>query len=309
MRKGLIDKIKLPVRKYLEYSRKLDPNDATILVSDPRGGSTWLSECLLQDKKLALIWEPLHIGENRLFKEIGFDYRQHIPENDRWNEAQYRFEKLLSGGNLSVWTTSKVSLRKLQKSERLLFKFCRAHLLLPWLVNNFNFHRSPIYLVRHPFAVVKSQLKEDDWKTVKVPYPIPQGRFNELFSRHQKFLEGLKTTEEVLMATWCICNGYLLTHPGNNIDWITITYENLLIRPEIEVHRISKRWGEKISVNVSAMNKPSSTSKTLYSGIQERLNTWEHYFSQDQINKFVDILDYFKIDLYSRDIIPSKSFD
>ena len=79
-----------------------NPQDTTLIFSDPRGGGTWLSELLLkQENKQALIWEPLHPQNKSIFtKKLRFSSRQYIPVHSDWKEAKNAFESLLKGNIL-----------------------------------------------------------------------------------------------------------------------------------------------------------------------------------------------------------------
>jgi len=73
-----------------------DSGNAILLFSDPRGGSTWLTEILMKAINPAVIWEPLSPGINSEFKKLGFPPRQFIPEEDEWPEAKEAFQELFS---------------------------------------------------------------------------------------------------------------------------------------------------------------------------------------------------------------------
>lgn len=291
--------------------KKFEPEKAILLFCDPRGGSTWLSEILQQNLKVSLIWEPLHVGQNPNFEKIGFGYRQYIPEDAEWAEAKSQFENSFSGRSLNSWTTSKTSIDEMKDADQLMIKFCRGHLLLPWLIQNFDFDFHPIHFVRHPLAVLASMLRHTDWDGVSnASYPIPDGRYNSIYLEHKEFLDSLTSREEVLLTTWCICNQYLLSHKWCNKEWITITYEDMLLDPLKEVERIKKRWGLGDSWDISSIRKPSSTTlKGSPSEVAERLSYWKDYFTDNQLDAFDRIFKYFKLDLYTFEFKPRYCFE
>lgn len=67
-----------------------------LLFSDPRGGSTWLAEVLCKATQKPMIFEPLHLKNVSKVREIGFGWRQHIPEDADWPEAKSFFQNLFS---------------------------------------------------------------------------------------------------------------------------------------------------------------------------------------------------------------------
>jgi hypothetical protein len=297
--------------KKIGIKKGFTSDNSILLFCDPRGGSTWLSEILIRNLSVALVWEPLHLNHNTDFKKIGFYYRQHIPENAHWDEAKKLFDLTISGKNLNKWTTSKTSLEDLKNADKLMTKFCRGHLLLPWMVQNFDLKHQPIHFIRHPLAVLASMLRHQDWDGLNYEsYPIPTGRYTEIYDRHRDFLKNIHLREDVLLATWCICNQYLLNHEWANKRWITVTYENLLLNPEHELARIRTRWGDKKEWDISDVNIPSSTTqKGSPFHAKDRLSYWNKHFNEDQLNQFDRILKYFQVDLYNLESLPTYTFD
>lgn len=286
-------------------------SESILLFCDPRGGSTWLSEILIHNLPVALIWEPLHLTQNPNFDRIGFYYRQHIPDFEKWDEARELFDLTLSGKNLNNWTTSKTTIKELQQADRLMVKFCRGHLLLPWILQNFELHYQPIHFVRHPLAVLASMLRHQDWSGLKYDsYPIPIGRHTEIYIAHKEFLGTVHTREEVLLTTWCLCNQYLLKHEWANKRWITITYENLLLNPSQELSRLRRRWDIKEEWDTTGINIPSSTTQDGSPSLpMDRLSFWNKHFNDEQLTRFDRILNYFKVDLYNFESLPKYTFD
>jgi hypothetical protein len=168
-----------------------DPNENLVIFGDARGGSTWMAELIGQVPKTVLLWEPLHIGRVDYFKQLNFAWRQHIPEDETWYEAQGAFEQLFRGKVLTHYTCSFSSPFYFLFADRMLVKFCRANALVPWLTRVFDFKYEPIYLVRHPFAVVASQLSHPAWESKFDGYQIPDGPYNDLYLIHAHFLSNL----------------------------------------------------------------------------------------------------------------------
>ena len=75
----------------------MDPNQVILIVSDPRSGSTWLSEVLSTINQSYIIDEPLHINNVHELKALKFEWRQHIPVNRNWPAAKQFFKNLFSG--------------------------------------------------------------------------------------------------------------------------------------------------------------------------------------------------------------------
>jgi hypothetical protein len=272
--------------------------------SDPRGGSTWLVEMIYEIIGAPILFEPLHLRRTNEFKKLGFGWRQHIPENAEWPEAHQAFTKLFKGRILNRNLAKKTSPVNFLTSSALIYKFCRANQIIPWLTANFNFKHKPIYLIRHPFAVVSSQLKHGAWDNVK-SMTIPETRYNNLFKTHAEFLTSLKTPEENLTAVWCLCNSETLGNNRNNIDWITINYEEFVTDPKKVFSRIVKIWGINFNLETIDFQRKSKTTKS-GSPIKgkEQIEYWKKSLSSKQIVKMKNVLDHFKVDTYDDNPYP-----
>jgi len=302
----------------VRYSRlagvaRFDPKKARIVSGDPRGGTTWLAQLLNELPGSALIWEPLAVSEVKEVHALKFQWRQFIPEDDSWPEAKELMERILSGRLLSPYLCQQTTPRQLRQANHLLIKFCRANQLLPWLTKEFHFEVPPVYLVRHPCAVVASQLKQGGWKNVPPHFTIPEGRYTSFYTKHEKFLETIDTIEKRLAATWCLCNRVPLSHPDNNKRWITVTYESMLLDGPSEIDRIARRWNVSIPKGVyDKLQTASSTTVTgspiLQGSVREQLEYWKFSLTAGQIENIMSVVNYFGVDLYDSDVLPRRTF-
>lgn len=284
---------------------KFRPEEHVLIFADPRGGSTWLTQIIAEILNKPVIWEPLHIRKVERLIEINFSYRQYIPEDGSWPEAFLFFEDLFKGKIRSNWIYNREPIINFATNSSAIIKLCRANLLIPYIIKNFSFRKQPIYLIRHPFAVVASQLKQGGWDKAGSQFQFGEFRYNEHFLKHRDFLKTLKTKEEVLVATWCLTNHYTLINPFNNKKWITITYEELLMEPKITIDRVLKRWGVECDLNKVDFKKKSDTSiqNKMFTN-EDRLSQWKTFFSKEQLINMNNVLIYFKIDHYSDGVLP-----
>ncbi|WPP52613.1 sulfotransferase domain-containing protein [Catalinimonas niigatensis] len=287
--------------------KEFNPENAILIFSDPRGGSTWLAQLIQHIPNTAVVWEPLHLKEGSYFKHLNFGWRQHIPKDANWSEARQAFSELFQGKHLNAYSTFLSAIKDYRNADYLIFKFCRGNALLPWLVDQFSFKYLPVYLIRHPFAVAASQIKQGGWSSDYQGFKMPDVPFNEIYLEHKSFLSSLRTKEESLVATWCISNMHALNNDNNNQEWICIYYENLLLDPEKELKRIFQLWNMHIPEGIlSAVRKPSKTtiSDSNVKNLSSQLSSWQVFFDQDTIDKLQRILDYFEITHYSKETMP-----
>lgn len=285
-----------------------DPLDNLMIFSDPRGGSTWLSEVVGLIPNTVVLWEPIHQRWVRHFDALNFARRQYIPEHAVWPEAEEAFRELLRGKYLTNWTCEVSPPLTFLSADRMVVKFCRGNALLPWLTKAFRFNYIPVYLVRHPFAVVASQLQHGRWDYPFTGFEIPDGPHNEIYQEHRSYLASIETKEEALTAVWCLTNGVPLKNARNDVDWITVHYEHLLSNPEEELNRIFQRWEMAIpEAALARVQTPSATTKeaTFTEGVEAQLAKWRSSLSADQQARMIDVLAYFEVERYGMEVYPN----
>lgn len=298
--------------KLLRRLCNFDPLANLLVCGGPRSGSTWLAELIASMPGTALLFEPLTSTEFGPFRDLNFARDQPIPEDAEWPEARAAFASMLCGKAISDWniTYSRSSSASFLSARRLVVKCCHANMLLPWLVRQFAFQCPPVFLVRHPFAVVASQLKHGNWAFEFKGFRIPDCRFNESYVRHKPFLLKLETKVEALTAQWCLANRVPLESARNDRDWITVHYEQMLLEPQKELERIFRRWGLPLPNNIAdRIHRPSATAAnvTFTKGSEAQLAKWRHAFSADELKKMRDVLDYFSISTYGEDPFPARA--
>lgn len=291
---------------YVAKGLRFDPRDAVIISGDPRGGTTWLAEILSKNMLLATLWEPLALAKVKRLQDIGFENRQFLPPEHNWREADAYFDDLFAGRVLNAEICKRTNTAELRSAEGLLVKFCRANLLLPYLVDRYEFSKAPIHLVRHPCAVVASQLKQGGWMGVKDYFTLPSGRYSEFVVQHREFLSRVDSKEKHLAAWWCLGNQHLLERHAGETKWLTVYYEDLLIDPNKELSKIAARW--RLGGVLENTRKPSSTtlsSSPVYSGdIDRQLGFWREALSERQVADILTVLDYFGVQAYRLDTTP-----
>ncbi len=289
--------------------RDFDAKDALIICADPRGGSTWLYEILSRIENVAGLWEPLHIGKVSQFKKLGFDWRYYISEDDCFPEARAAFKRLFEGGVREPYILHRTTFRELREAEHLLTKFCRATQLLPWLTREFEFSNKPVHLVRHPCAIVASQLRYGAWDSVNPYFTEKAILSHPLMTLHSDVLSRVDNIESRLAAIWAMNNSVALNHPQRKERWITISYEDMVTRPSDTLELILRDWGLSLNYSIDEIvGMPSKTtldSSPIKSGnAQKQLYYWQSLLTDKQIHNILDTVTAFGIDFYGDDVAP-----
>ncbi len=292
---------------------------ATIAIfSSPRGGSTWLAEIMNQAiERSSLILEPLYRGvyqTNGLMPteykaglpthDLGYWYYQPISDHEQWPESKLFFKKLLNREYLPLSITYENKFSDIPKSDNFIFKFCYGHLMMPWLMNNFDF--TGIFLVRHPGAVISSQLNHINWSHIKnkkeYSFNLPVFRNSGYFEQYRPILDQITTPEENLAAIWAMTNNYIIHHRDNNQKWKTVAYEELFLNPKETLtdlfHFTGHPFPEKVLEKVKI---PSKTTSSTFLENNKQLGSWRKQLSDEQQSRIADILTKFKVNYYSMD--------
>jgi hypothetical protein len=296
--------LSLRERSALLAAKGFKAEDALVLTGDPRGGTTWLMEVLSAWTGTAVNWEPLHHAFGVVPEAMRWGKRPFIPERDRDPERLAMMRELLSSQRTTEWTLRYCTREQALGAERILTKFVRANLLLPWMTATIAFKRKPILLLRHPIPTVLSQLKAFPNAAHSEPTcTVPDQIFNERFAEHLDYLNSLTPGIERTLALWCVNNLTTLRHPRHGRDWVVVHYEELLFDPVVSLERIAAAWGVSADpwIDYARSDKSSATDFTRdrLSDPAAQVAKWMQRIDKGQAARLQSILDHFGIDEYS----------
>jgi hypothetical protein len=179
--------------------KKYDLKSTIVVSGCPRSGTKWVAEVLDSLPGASILYEPLYLRSEPIFKELGLRWRTYIEPDDDLPEVESYMRDILSVRVLNPWTLSRADKSNVASTHIWIVKFVRANLLLEWLVRKFPI-KPPLVIIRHPCAVVSSQLRMESWSHVVEPVECPK-----FFSRYQKFVsvrESLQHLDEFLALAW-----------------------------------------------------------------------------------------------------------
>ena len=301
-RRSLIDAACWTVSRRLDF----DPSENLYVFSDPRGGSTWLTEAVAEVPRTAVLWEPLHINKTTAWDGMGLGWRPDLPEDVEWGAGRDRFDEVFRGRRLDVWTRGS-SIRAFLQADRLVVKICRGNALLPWLTRQFRFSYAPVFLVRHPLAVASSQLSWGAWDYDFKGFDVSAFKPGSAQEEHADVLSTIRTKEEALVARWCLSTWRTLRHPRSGTDWISVHYEHLLLDREREADRIFERWDLDVPEQTrSQLKTASGTTKeaTFERGADVQLTKWQRQLDGGQVNRMLAVLEGFGVTEYNETPLP-----
>lgn len=322
------------------YNKNFDLKDTIILAGSPRSGTSWLMEILQVIPGYTSLFEPLNPLYLPKSFDVGFRSRTYLPPREDWPEGERYLKKILTSrplydDNSIKKGDTKKNLNKIISNyldqlkpeilmhhlfgNKLLVKFIRLNRLLPWVAKRVQL-RSMILIIRHPCAVIDSQLKTGfcGYHPTHPPYQdIYPTRKNILDEASQieglsiKLLDRLKkieTREEIIAASWCLDNYVPLSCP-KPYPWTVVIYEKLMKDGEKEITRLFKEIGEK-NIRHSAyrhLKIPVLFQKgesEIVTKADLQLSKWKKSLSAKQIERILSIVSAFGLDFYTEDFEP-----
>ena len=280
--------------KHLSGRLHFDIGNAILISGMPRGGSTWLSEIVRTLPGSAVLWEPLHLYFDQKFNDLNFKWRQYLDKNNDDKIIYQTFQELLQGNSPTNDIMKRTDVSTLVNADFLIIKFCRANRLLPYLNSNFKF-KKVIHLLRHPCAVISSQLKFSAWDQMDKTFTEDELKPDGFVEKYDHILKKIASPEEKLAAVWCLNNIIPLTQNDNN-QWVTFYYENLLLSHEKELGKLNLNFPES---TLDKITNPSSTFRQGSSikdqnNVKDQFSYWKKTFINQQIPSILTILNEFK---------------
>jgi hypothetical protein len=299
--------------KYKDY---LHSNTNISVFSNPRGGSTWLMTILSRIPGSITIDEPVNVMQNYPeLNAVGFCPNPHIPEDADWPEAEAFFVKLFNREIKSIRSLGlylqNPDLSRLSMCRYFIYKDCSSNMILPWLTKRFEIN--PIYILRHPCAVVASQLRYGNfWDYIKADprahLPDTRCKFQDIYGLYSDIISRIRTPVERLATEWSLYNAIPIRHPRNNQQWITVSYEELYSNPDAELERIFSRIGVPMpdglpdSVRTPSASSLGGSHSDIFSG--QQLSSWQRKLSKEEIKSILAITKEFQLDVYDDSPMP-----
>jgi len=291
----------------LEHSdnKDFDISESVIICGEPRSGSTWLMELLKNIPGMVTNWEPLHPGFGVVPHEFRWGDRPYLPENETSPEFVQLMTDILTLKTFSEWTLRYTTLNDYIQGRRVLTKFVRANLLLPWLTNYFIFKHKPIFIIRHPIAVTLSQFNSFKSQKRLASRPrIPDCINNERFITHFDYLKGLETKLERNIALWCLNNMMTINHPAAGDKWQVVHYEHLLMDPLSELTRLLGHLQIDADAGIfkphDLRKESAMVSKISFQNDPAmQLEKWKVILTDSELLKIQKVFNFFGLKLYS----------
>jgi hypothetical protein len=285
-----------------------DRNDknSLLLAGSGRGGTTWVAEVINYRNDFRYIFEPFL--NNKVKSCRHFAFRQYLrPEN---NEPQYLnpARRIFSGSIRSDWTDA---FNKRFFCTKRLIKDIRVNLFLKWI--RAHFPEMPIvFVLRHPCAVVTSRLHLG-WNDNYADFLHQTQLIQDHLEPFVKPMTQAKTPFERHMFFWCVEN-YVPLQQLRRGDVHVMFYEDLCVKPELELQRLSRYLGARFDEEaVRKLGIPSTQTRRRTSAIalhEDLTASWKKQVTSEMLERAVEILALFDLTaVYGPEPLPRITAD
>jgi hypothetical protein len=305
-----------------------------------RSGTTWVQDVLAESNSLRAVFEPLH---PRHIRGAAAHAHRFLSADDDDPELRVFLQRFFFENFHSLWADYRVSAQRLyprphelaslrllkeflrrkvdakrnisrywdqRRRARRLVKFVRANMMLGWIRRNFD--ARIVFIVRHPAAVILSQLKSPNaWH--------PQ-RNIERYRSDWRLLEAIDddartllhrnlSDVEALTVSWCIENTVAMRQAAES--GITVVYyETLVQRGRDEWHRILSALCLDVEPHAQLIDQPSQQAWGEKAGNAElvrQFDSWMGEIDGATATGIQGILDAAGVGVYSvNDPLPSE---
>ena len=296
-RRSYLSEARAAARTWLlarRFEGRFDRNGARVMTSSPRSGSTFFSQLAGAAHKTTVLFEPLHLTQVPEARKAGFSWQTYRHPDESWPEGERFLSSVFEGRLVNSWLLREAtSFRDAWHADTLVVKFVRANRLLPWLCRHFDL-APPIHLLRHPCAVIASQL-DRSWLNPDRP-DVPA--YLQDLPVFRAAVEQANSPMERLASTWALDQLPALLHRRPH-PWHTVTYEELLLNPAEAMQRIGQLWRLEIDADRlrEALARPSSVVGD--TGVRGKAG-WQERLSERQVSEILSTIRRFGIDFYSR---------
>ena len=295
-----------------------DVTDTVVVCGSPRSGTTWLAELLATLPGTEIVLEPLDPERHPEASEEGLHMNMYLPPSEDAPSVRKYVDGVLRGKVKETGMLHKeVRLGRLLAPERLIVKCVRGNRLLPWIEEQFDV--SSVLLLRHPCAVVSSQLRfPGGWDEMKqrveegdIRTQIDEGEWvypNTLLENAPQLrsaYSSIKTVEQFLAFEWAV--DALIPLRSSSSSRRVVSYEQLVMQGREQLECLFQFLDEHVPEAAHRrLGIPSQTTKSRSNVAKggNPLTTWQDHLEDAQVEQILGLVHEAGIDFYDRSEKP-----
>jgi hypothetical protein len=288
--------------------------DAIVIASSPRAGSTLLMDILATLDGYRTVFEPLHPHWYAGVRQLGLGPRPCLVDGAAPEGTEAYLREVLTGREAGAYRLTRFAATlpgRLLEGD-LVVKCVRLNRLLPWFESTFD-TRGTVLLLRHPCATVESQLRSNvhGYPDHRAGFPpaeqvqdhalraLDPGAPEDLRER----IRSVDTPAGLMALSWAVDTLIALSHPGP--ERTTVFYEDLVTDGPAQLDRLfgaldTARPARALDV----LGAPSLTVDEDADG-QDYLERWTEGLDDEQTDRILEIAAWFGLeDLYDEAPTP-----
>ena len=262
------------------------------LFTHARGGSTLLAEAISSVHQCPIVWEPFFKGR-KPFKEYShkelWGWKEHVPCDASHSSIDEYFEAITSRRFLHPRFFTGQSIQGLHHTKPLVYKYCFANFLAPYLIRKFNL--KCIILDRHPAQIIASRKRYGGFSKNNSIYSIGSAQTKnsrEIFALHEDQRSSyIKSSIGVHAWNYCLIRkNYELLRSNDNV--LRLNYDDLVLNPLAVSEQLSNFFG--LTFSHELFKKKSRVTVEPIAQGREQLMKWETVLSPAEINEIKGIV-------------------
>tara|TARA_Y100000590_G_scaffold314564_2_gene355661 strand:- start:14773 stop:15765 length:993 start_codon:yes stop_codon:yes gene_type:complete len=297
----------------IKFHKYNDNKKNIFLLTSRRSGGTWITQALSLRKNTKFVLEPYNVGYSDLINSRHYSNKILVDGFPRFgrdsSDVTNFFKKILYSNSIKCQEQWNFFSKEFYFfTDTTVIKTHSPKIFIHSLLKEFPEEKF-IYLIRNPLAQCLSIVNKTDVKgKVYISKFLDDAKFLDRYINLEmkKFMIETSKNDQYfdkLFLSWILENlPVLRILPNKNI--LLIKYEDLVLDFELEFQKIEQFIGEKI-LKEKFINQPSMTtsnkSKKMFKSKDKSyiIERWKEKFSYQDLNKFQNILDLFKINIYN----------
>lgn len=296
-----------PIRTWGQITaRHYDVQNTVVITCSPRGGSTWVAEILQTIPGYLMLWEPFHQRINPESNRHGFNWGTYMPQDAVDEQKSEYIYHLLTGRALSprIISRKQFKFEQILRFEGYIAKILHGQRFLRWMLDLYPV--PTIFVLRHPCAVVASQLRHKAWDGIGGKRKSLPADLQRDYPHLIPINERIKSREESLALTWAIDTHIPLNTPKPH-PWHLVTYESLVTNGEEAIDHIFQYLGKPVPLQAyHQLRIPSATTEdnSPFSQGHSALSGWKKALSSEQIDNILRVVHEVGLDFYTDELQP-----
>jgi hypothetical protein len=298
----MVKKVIMPLMSPLYLDLQPDYRSSIFLAGTERSGTTWISDIINYKGEYRYLFEPFWPHKVALCSQ--FRPQQYLRPEDENPYFLQTAEQILSGKIRNLWVDK---YHRTFIARQRLIKDVRANLFLKWL--HTHFPQMPIALImRHPCAVVRSQLREKWQPNLKRDFLAQNDLVADFLQPVEKEIEEVTSKFDAHLFRWCVQN-YVPLRQFQKGEIHLAFYENFCVDPETEISRLfgylDKPYSPEALSGLSTPSPVTQPGSPIMTG-GDLIDSWRKHISPEQVKRAVEIMSLFGLDqIYGEESLPN----